>query len=345
MGMNCYRCGKALSPGDQTCSACGQPVYDGTGAAARAGGVGMSRRLDGALRGVPSGKDYLATPTLSFLPHRVDLRDNLGAVEDQGQVGSCVANAVVGAIEHQHRKAGRVAVELSRMFVYFNGRQMRGTADRDSGMTTAEGLAAALAFGAPPEPSWPYDPKLLSKRPDDAVYAAARDNAPAEYARVTGTENVKRALAQGHPVVFLVSLPERCYAEAGRTGVMPSPTASEVTASWNAGHSMLLAGYDLDAGQFLVRNSWGPGWGDKGYFRMPFDAFDLAAEPTSHWVVGRLEAAGAFTIDRPKLVEKPVDGGVRGRGDALRHDIRGGLGKSMDSSLQSIKDRFNPKRG
>lgn len=305
----------------------------------------MGRRLDGALHAAPSRQDHVATPNLSSLPRRVDLRDHCGTVEDQGHIGSCVANAVVGAVEYQHRRSGRAAVELSRMFVYFNGRRLRGTVDSDSGMTTAEGLAAFLAFGAPPEPSWPYDPALFSARPGDDIYAAAREYAPAEYARINGTDNVRAALAQHQPVVFLVSLPSRCYEEAARTGVVPVPTPSEAAGTVrNAGHSMLLVGYDLDAQQFLVRNSWGPSWGDHGYCRMSFEVFETCAEPTSHWIVGRLETSGAFTIHRPSPVARPVEGSVRDKAERMRTDIRSGLTKDLHDSLKGIRDRVDPGR-
>jgi len=335
--MKCYRCQKALSPSDRSCPSCGQPVY----ATSPGSGVALGRRVDGWLRDAPSPKDFRATPNLTSLPRDVDLRNHCGHVEDQGQIGSCVANAAVGALEYQHRKAGKPAVELSRMFVYFNARRMRGTQDRDSGLSIAEGMAAFLAYGAPPEDAWPYDPNLLTRTPDDAAYTKAAENVPPEYARVDGLENTKGALAQQFPVVFGISLPTRCYEEAGKSGVIPTPTSAELDkAKREGGHSMLLVGYDLSAGHFLVRNSWGQNWGDKGYCRIALDAFDAAVDPASTWILGKLEA---FTVLRPQ--RKAVEGGVRDMAAKMRTEIRDGLTKDIKDSFKDIKDRVNPRRG
>jgi hypothetical protein len=191
----------------------------------------FGRRIDGCLEEPASPKDFHAVPNLSMLPRQVDLRDHCSPVEDQGRVGSCVANAVVGAMEHQQRRTGQVAVDLSRMFVYFNARRMRGTEQQDCGTTIAAGMAAFLAFGAPPESRWPYDPSTVSTVPGADVFQQALPNVPAEYARVNGMEHVQGALARGYPVVFSASIPQRCYQEAAQTGVIPTPSDSELAAS------------------------------------------------------------------------------------------------------------------
>ncbi len=339
--MKCYKCQSQLPESGSVCPACGQQVY--TTASSPASSLG--RRIDGCLEEAPSPKDYHAVPTLTTIPHTVDLRDHCSPVEDQGRIGSCVACAVVGATEYQHRKAGRPAVDLSRMFVYFNARRMRGTEQHDNGTTIAAGMAAFLAFGAPPEASWPYDPELVTKTPDDPAFQKGLENVPAEYARVDGIENVKGALAQGFPVVFSASVPQRCYEEAGRTGVIPPPTAAEVAEirTQNGRHALLLVGYDLNDKTFLVRNSWGADWGRQGYCRMSFDTFTATLAANTTWILGKLES-GAFTIVRPALTATPVEGGVRDLASKMRDEIRGNLMKDLQDSFKDIKSRVNPPR-
>jgi len=338
--MKCYRCQKSLSPADQKCPSCAQPVYT---TYEGAGSLSMGRRLDGLQQGTTSPSDYVAAPTSRALPRTVDLRDNLGAVEDQGQIGSCVANAAVGALEHQQRKANKPIVELSRMFVYFNARRMSGSQQEDCGTTTAQGMAAFLAFGAPPESDWPYDPKLLKQEPSRMAFERAQPHTPVEYARVDGMDNIKGALAQGYPVVMGVSLPQHCYQEAGKTGTMSVPTAAEVDkAKRETGHAMLLVGYDLDAGHFTVRNSWGRDWGHNGYFRMALDTFEMAHRPEACWILGNLAATPALSIVRPARAEA-VEGSVRDMAAKMRHDIRGGLEKDLRDSFKDIKDRLKPR--
>ncbi len=341
--MKCYRCKSDLPRSGSHCPSCGQAVYT---RGVRRGEGSMGRRLDGCLPELPSPSDYRATPNLSNLPRQVDLREYCSPVEDQGQIGSCTANAVVGAMEYQQRKAGKPAVDLSRMFVYFNARRMAGTQNDDSGARISQGLAAFLAFGAPPEDTWPYDPNLIAKVPEEKVYGKALENVPNEYARVEGLDNVKASLAQGYPVVFAASLPERFWDDARATGRAPTPTKEEIDAVHTefGTHAMLLVGYDDNAGEMLIRNSWGQDWGEKGYFRLGTDAWTAATARSSTWILGKLEASGDFTIVRPKLETKPADGGVKDLAGKLRDEIRESLTKDIKDSFKEIKDRFKPPK-
>jgi hypothetical protein len=340
--MKCYKCGTALPSTGTRCPSCGQAIYTVFGAP----GASKGRRLDGCLPAELSPRDFRAVPNLAALPRRVDLRADCSPVEDQGQVGSCCANAMVGAMEYLERKKGQPAIDLSRLFVYFNARRTGGRADSDAGATIPEGMASFLAFGAPPETAWPYDPDTVTRTPDAAAYKEAISHQPAEYARVDGLDAIKGALARQHPVVFAVSLPQRCYEEAGRSGLAPTPTAAELDAvrSVFGTHAMLLVGYDLDDGTMLVRNSWGTTWGDKGYFRMPIDLFEASAAKGAAWILGELESSGAFTVTRPARTAKPVEGGVRDMASKMREQIRGDLTKDIKDAFKDIKDRVTPPR-
>jgi hypothetical protein len=248
-------------------------------------------------------------------------------------------------MEHQRRRGGQPG-DLSRLFVYFNARRMSGRETMDCGSSIAQGMAALLAFGAPPESAWPYDPERYATEPDQAAFAAGLENVPAEYARVDGMDHVRGALARQHPVVFGTNLPERCYAEAGRDGRMPEPTATELDqARTRGGHAMLLVGYDLDQGTLLVRNSWGPDWGDKGYCTMSSATFEGSVRAGGAWILGKLEASGDFKVVRPAVTAPVVEGGVRGLSDRMVNDIRDNLMKDLEKSFKDIQDRMKPGQG
>ena len=346
--MNCYKCKQKLGPKDETCRSCGQEVFTTFSQASK--GPSLGRRVDGCLPEEPRPSDYRATPNLTNLPFSVDLRPDCSAVEDQGQVGSCTANAIVGAFEHQQRRDGKPTADYSRLFVYYNARRIGGDLTWDSGARISAGMAALLAFGAPKESSWPYKPDTFNQPPAPEVYQEALSNVPSEYARVDGLDNVKGALARRYPVVFAANLPERCYQAAGETGIAPMPTPDEIKAigSRHGRHSMLLVGYDQNDGMMIVRNSWGTEWGDRGYFKMAVETFNEVLAPDTTWILGRLDA-GDFTIVRPGAAaaaapQAPtIEGGVKDLAEKIRKEIRDNLTKDVGDSIKDIKDRLKPR--
>src|SRR3979409_1707958 len=97
----------------------------------------------GWLPDLPDHRDFLysaVAPKLTKLPPKVDLRPGCSAVEDQGQLGSCTANALVGALEFLEKKDGVACTDLSRLFVYYNERAIEGTVDSDSGAFLRDGI-------------------------------------------------------------------------------------------------------------------------------------------------------------------------------------------------------------
>lgn len=341
--MKCYRCNATVSPMEDKCESCGQQIF--SFAADR---TTHGRRLDGCLLEEPRTSDYRAVPNLTSLPFEVDIRNDCSPVEDQGQLGSCVANAIVGAYEQQLKRDGKPHTDFSRLFVYYNARKILGDPAFDNGSTISAGMAALLAFGAPKESSWPYKPDSFAKTPSPDVYQEAKNNTPAEYARVDGIDHVKGALARRHPVVVAVSIPQRVYQTAGETGVAPNPKPSEVDAirTKNGRHAIMLVGYDQNSGMLIARNSWGEGWGDKGYFRMSIDTYNEVLAANTTWILGRLDT-GDFTMTRPPKTtatpsEPDVEGGVKDKTDKIRNDIRDGLKKDMGDALKEIKDRMKP---
>ena len=81
--------------------------------------------------------------------------------------------------------------------------------------------------------------------------------------------DIRVCLTDGFPFVFGFSVYSSFMEEEVRnTGVMPMPQPGETLLG---GHAVMAVGYDEEKELLLVRNSWGKEWGDKGYFRMPYD--------------------------------------------------------------------------
>lgn len=337
--MNCYKCGKPVPAGAAVCPKCGQAVY----VTYKGGAPLAGRRINGCLFGEASPKDYRASPRIAALPRKVDLRADCSPIEDQGQLASCTANAACGALEYHQKKAGQPQFPMSRMFVYYNTRRLNGHIPEDTGAQIAEAMAALMAYGAPDEGHWPYDIGRFAVEPPLPLYNEALGNQPPEYARVERGKGIQGSLAQGFPVVFGIALPMRCFQEAGATGLVPAPTPQEkADVGHLAGHAMLIVGYDLDEQTYLVRNSWGAAWGDHGYCRIPFAVVEDNSRPNEFWILGKLDAANAFDVVRPKI---QVEGSVAGMAAKMREEIRGSLTKDMADAGKAIRDRLRPRDG
>lgn len=223
---------------------------------------------------LPDIRDHLyAAPlhALGPLPARVDLRPQCPKeVYNQGELGSCTANAIAAAVQF-----GRMKQKLSpdfipsRLFIYYNERVIEGTVNEDSGAYIRDGIKSVNKQGVCPEPEWPYDISKFTHKPPAKCYRDALQTRATSYSRlVRSMTQMKGCLASGYPFVFGFTVYESFESEAvARTGEVPMPGMNEKVLG---GHAVLAVGYDDSMGRFIVRNSWGPGWGMDGYFTMPY---------------------------------------------------------------------------
>ena len=222
---------------------------------------------------LPDQRDFVyAAPTraLAKLPSKVDLTPQCPPVYDQGDLGSCTANAIGGAIQFEQIKGGLKDFVPSRLFIYYNERVIEHSVDSDNGAQIRNGMKVVTKQGACPEvPDWPYDIRRFRTRPSRRAYKDALKNQVVRYTRVTRDLNqMKGCLASGYPFVFGFTV----YAsfesqQVAKTGHLSMPKQNEDIAG---GHAVLAVGYDNKKRWFIVRNSWGPRWGMKGYFTIPY---------------------------------------------------------------------------
>jgi C1A family cysteine protease len=208
----------------------------------------------------------------------VDLRAGFPAPFNQQQLGSCTANAIAGALEFDLIKQKLPIFMPSRLFIYYNERMEEGTVSSDSGATLSDGIKAVATWGAPSEKLWPYNTSQFTVKPSAAVYSAALKNKAISYAGVSQDLNsMQSCLALGYPFVLGFSVYESFESDAvAASGVVPMPGANE---EMLGGHAVVCCGYNATnstvngapARTWICRNSWGPAWGAKGYFYMPFE--------------------------------------------------------------------------
>lgn len=236
---------------------------------------------------LPDQRDFAyAAPSLALapLPAKVDLRPQCPPVYDQGQLGSCTANAIGGAIQFERRKQQLSDFVPSRLFIYYNERVMEHTVASDSGAQIRDGIKSVGVRGDCPETEWPYDVAKFKTKPPAACYADALKYKVISYRRITQSlAQLKGCLASGWPFVFGFTVYESFESAAvAKSGHAPLPKSTETVVG---GHAVVAVGYDDAKQDFIVRNSWGAGWGMKGYFTLPYAYVTEANLASDFWTI------------------------------------------------------------
>jgi C1A family cysteine protease len=234
---------------------------------------------------LPDQRDFnyvVPFATAAALPTKVDLRPGCPPVYDQGQLGSCTANAIAGAIEFDQKKQGVPVFTPSRLFIYYNERVVEGTSPTvDGGAQIRDGIKSVASLGACKENSWPYDDTntdpapcptcKFAQKPSAACYTEANQYKIKAYQRLNSAllNTLKGCLASGYPFVFGFTVYQSFESQqVAQTGIVPMPGPGEKVVG---GHAVMAVGYDDSTNQFIVRNSWGAAWGIQGYFMMPYN--------------------------------------------------------------------------
>jgi C1A family cysteine protease len=201
-----------------------------------------------------------AAPPVTPPPPQLDWRDHKGknwvtAIRDQKTCGSCVSFATCGSLEARlliaNNKPG-VAIDLSEAHLFYCGTPN----SCDTGWQPAKAMAFAKKNGIGLEKDFPYKPGNQ----------ACKIIKPA--VRVTGHHEVgtsvgrKKALLEGPVVAAMAVYSDFFHYKSG--------VYRHVSGSLVGYHAVCVIGFDDKAGCWLIKNSWGPGWGDKGFFRLRY---------------------------------------------------------------------------
>jgi|GEM_PF-1720205 len=265
-----------------------------------------------------SYKQFSATKynTEAELPGKVDLRQYCSPINDQGQQGSCTAHAIVGLREYMEIKDGKTLVPLSRAFLYYEERLKEGTNNQDSGAMPVDGMNVLKTIGVCPESEMPYSDQDYTAAPTNQDINDAAPYKVDEYHSVSSTALMKASLAEDHPVVIGIQVYESFESDAvTKTGIVPVPDVKKEQLL--GGHALLVVGYDmqmtatdssghLHTEYFIVRNSWGDNWGDKGYCYIPMAYFWQQGLCSDMWVGTIATTKGGETIMTWQELEKQI---------------------------------------
>jgi C1A family cysteine protease len=230
----------------------------------------------------------------------VDLRSYFPVVYDQGHLGSCTSNAIAGAFDYYIYILKGVRFNASRLFIYYNEREIEHTIFWDNGSTIEDGMKSIKEKGACPENDWPYEESHFRQKPSLQAYKDALIYKTTNFAPIeTSIMSFKIALSNGFPVIFGFDVYESFETlELAKTGIMRLPNSS--VEKRLGGHAVLACGFDDNMEQngykgfLLCRNSWGSEWGLAGYFWMPYDNLQYCADC---WVFGGYEDHMLSDID------------------------------------------------
>ena len=241
---------------------------------------------------LPDVRDYRWTRPrfVAALPPAVDLRPNCPVVLDQGQLGSCTANAIANAhLYDQLAEHAKAVVQPSRLFIYYNERKMEGTINEDSGAQIRDGMKSIARWGVCSEKIIPYNIQRFRVKPGCRAYKDATLHQALTYHRLDSTnlDELRACLADERPFVFGFTVYESFESNAvANTGVVPMPGLGE---SVLGGHAVLCVGYDDAKQRFLVMNSWGTNWGMLGYFTIPYAYLTNPNLADDFWTVSTVE--------------------------------------------------------
>lgn len=230
--------------------------------------------------------------TAKKMPKSIDLRKWCSPIENQGALGSCTAHAGVGMLEYYERRTTGKHLDGSRLFLYKVTRQLLGFTG-DDGAYLRDTMKAMVLFGVPPEKYWPYVEDKFNEDPSSFCFSFAQNYQALDYYRLDPSgltpaqilDSVKRNLAAELPAMFGFSVYSSMPPLGDGKGEIPFPIRGD---SLEGGHAVLAVGYD-DAkkiagqtGALLIRNSWGTGWGEKGYGWLPY-AYVLRGLADDFW--------------------------------------------------------------
>ena len=237
----------------------------------------MRKKQYGWLPDIPDKRDllYSAIKPRVKLPVKVDLRKSCSQIEQQESLGSCTANALAGNIEYLDNLPDSTYTDVSRLFIYYNERELEGTEDYDAGASLRDGIKTLKKTGYCWERTWPYKIDLFDQKPPLRCYNEAKNHRIQSYYRIHNLQEMLICLSQGYPFVFGFTVYESFETPVvARTGVANMPKKRERVLG---GHAVMAVGYNQKDKRFLVRNSWGEKWGKGGYFTLPFEYLETLA--------------------------------------------------------------------
>lgn len=207
----------------------------------------------------------------SKIKDQVDLRDTDSKVDDQGNLGSCAANATVNVYENMLIKYNESNfADLSRLFLYYNTRVIEESVMKDYGVVYLSNVFKSLkTLGICEEEIWPYDISKFAVKPSEESYETALKRRILSYEYIDDIVGVKEILSLGKPVVIAMNVFTNFMTANNNNYTIDIPKEKDI---FLGGHAVSLVGY-TNENEFIIKNSFGTDWGNGGYAILSFEYF------------------------------------------------------------------------
>jgi C1A family cysteine protease len=218
---------------------------------------------------------YPVTLEKDILPISVDLRRDWWKISDQGETGSCVGQATVDSVlRWMFVTAQKInyTQRLSVRQVWVSAKETDEYTDYPTTFIEAEGtsLKAALEiarnFGVVKEEVFSFDDDNYKGNLVD-FYTEAAKLRISSYYQLVSLDQVRQWLAKHGPIPTCLQVDDN-FMNCNHTGEITEYNANNIL----GGHAIAIVGYTVDS--LILRNSWGEGWGDKGYAYVPYSYFE-----------------------------------------------------------------------
>ena len=208
-------------------------------------------------------------------PASFSLLDKTPPAYDQGSLGYCFAESLLGSYETSYLKQSGHFLGGSPLFIGNMTKLMDGTFGVDNGSTLSNGILAMKKYGVCHESEFPYLIERFNQMPSDAVKLSAMNHQlVGSYAIEAGDiDSIELAIANGYSVSFGMKIFNQFESdEAAKTGIIETPSWYQTWMNIGClgGHALRIFGYSRKTHMFDGMNSWGE-WGDKGAFHIPYD--------------------------------------------------------------------------
>jgi hypothetical protein len=218
--------------------------------------------------------DALASGALGAVaapPPSVDFREAWWKVGDQGMTGSCVGWATADGVARYHMvKANKLAKTelLSPRFIWMASKELDEYTLRPESFVEGAGTSLKTAmdvlrkYGVVTNNLLSFDIKThMYVGDENTFYATAAQRRTNAYFNLYKDKKRWKSWLAAHGPLLVGLTVDRTWDNAAATkGMLDKFVASSV----RGGHAVAVVGYTKN-GRFIIRNSWGKAWGDKGF--------------------------------------------------------------------------------